>query len=93
MSLERSFNKPVELGHEYELEIKELSRRGDRVARVESFVVFIPQTKPSDNVKGQDQLCWSQIRNGQSRPIIPWEGFLPVSSFFQRPLSRDTNES
>lgn len=52
ISLERSFNKPVELGHEYELEIKELSRRGDRVARVESFVVFIPQTKPGDNVKG-----------------------------------------
>ena len=48
---ERSFNKPVEEGKEYELEIKETSRRGDGVARIEGFVVFVPQTKPGDKVK------------------------------------------
>ena len=51
MSDERSFNKPVEEGKEYELEIKETSRRGDGVARIEGFVVFVPQTKPGDKVK------------------------------------------
>jgi predicted RNA-binding protein with TRAM domain len=51
MSFERSFNKPVEEGKEYELEIKETSRRGDGVARIEGFVVFVPQTKPGDKVK------------------------------------------
>ena len=39
-----SFEKPVEEGKEYELDIKEVSRRGDGVARIEGFVVFIPQT-------------------------------------------------
>jgi predicted RNA-binding protein with TRAM domain len=49
--MERSFNKPVEQGKEYEVEIKETSRRGDGVARIEGFVVFVPQTKPGDKVK------------------------------------------
>jgi len=46
-----SFEKPVEEGKEYELDIKEVSRRGDGVARIEGFVVFVPQTKPGDHVK------------------------------------------
>jgi predicted RNA-binding protein with TRAM domain len=51
VSSERSFRKPVELNKEYELDIKEVSRRGDGVARVEGFVVFVPETKPGDHVK------------------------------------------
>lgn len=51
MSFESSSNKPVEEGKEYELDIKEVSRRGDGVARVEGFVIFVPQTKPGDHVK------------------------------------------
>ena len=43
----RSFNKPVEEGKEYEVDIKETSRRGDGVARVEGFVIFVPETKPA----------------------------------------------
>jgi predicted RNA-binding protein with TRAM domain len=33
----RSFNKPVEEGKEY--------------ARVEGFIIFVPETKPGDHVK------------------------------------------
>ena len=51
MSMEHSFNKPVEEGKEYELEIKETSRQGDGVARIKSFVIFVPHTKPGDHVK------------------------------------------
>jgi len=47
----RSFNKPVEEGKEYEVDIKETSRRGDGVARVEGFVIFVPETKPGEHVK------------------------------------------
>ncbi len=53
MSFERSLNKPVEEGKEYELEIKETSRRGDGVARIEGFVVFVPNSKPGDHVKAK----------------------------------------
>jgi len=34
----RSFNKPVEEGKEYEVDIKETSRKGDGVARVEGLL-------------------------------------------------------
>ena len=51
MSYERSFHKPVEEGKEYEVEIKETSRRGDGVARIEGFVVFVPNTRVGDEVQ------------------------------------------
>ncbi|MCJ7456052.1 MAG: TRAM domain-containing protein [Candidatus Bathyarchaeia archaeon] len=51
MSFGGSFNKPVEEGKEYEMDIKETSRRGDGVARIEGFVIFVPETKPGDHVK------------------------------------------
>ena len=51
MSFERSFNEQVKEGKEYELEIKETSRQGDGVARIKSFVIFVPHTKPGDHVK------------------------------------------
>jgi predicted RNA-binding protein with TRAM domain len=44
---------PVEEGKTYEVDIKELSRRGDGLARVEGFVVFVPNTNPGDHVKIQ----------------------------------------
>ena len=51
MSFDRSFHKPVEEGKEYELDIKETSRRGEGIARIEGFVIFVPNTKPNDHVK------------------------------------------
>ena len=33
--------KPVEVGKEYEVEITEISRQGDGIARVQGFVVFV----------------------------------------------------
>ena len=45
-----SIPKPVEEGKEYEVDIKELSRRGDGLTRIEGFVVFVPNTKPGDHV-------------------------------------------
>ena len=42
---------PVEEGKQYEVDIKELSRRGDGLARVEGFVVFVPNTKLGQHVR------------------------------------------
>jgi predicted RNA-binding protein with TRAM domain len=33
--------KPVEVGKQYEVEITEISRQGDGIARVQGFVVFV----------------------------------------------------
>jgi predicted RNA-binding protein with TRAM domain len=43
--------KPVEEGKEYDVDIKEISRRGEGIARIEGLVVFVPNTKPGDHVK------------------------------------------
>ncbi|MBS7606222.1 TRAM domain-containing protein [Candidatus Bathyarchaeota archaeon] len=43
--------KPVELGKEYDVEVREVSRRGDGVARIQGLVTFIPNAKPGDHVR------------------------------------------
>ena len=43
--------KPVEIGEEYEVDIQELSRRGEGIARIKGLVTFIPNTKPGDHLK------------------------------------------
>jgi len=37
----------------YELEIQEVGRQGDGVARVKGFVVFVKNTKKGDKVKAK----------------------------------------
>jgi len=46
-----SFNKPVEVGKEYNVSISEVSRRGDGLARIEGFVVFVPGTKQGQKAR------------------------------------------
>lgn len=43
--------KPVELGKEYNVEVREVSKRGDGVARIQGLVTFIPNAKPGDHVR------------------------------------------
>ncbi len=43
--------KPVEIGKEYDVEIEELSRRGEGIARIKGLVCFVPDSKPGDHVK------------------------------------------
>ncbi len=43
--------KPVEMDEEYEADIEELSRRGDGIAKIEGFVIFVPNTKQGEHVK------------------------------------------
>ncbi len=44
---------PVEVGKEYEVKIEDIAREGDGIARVEGFVIFVPETKVGDQVKIQ----------------------------------------
>jgi len=43
--------KPVKVGEEYDVDIQELSRRGEGIARIKGLVTFIPNTKPGDHLK------------------------------------------
>ena len=43
--------KPVEVGKEYEVDIIEISRKGDGIARVQGFVVFVENAKVGNKHK------------------------------------------
>jgi predicted RNA-binding protein with TRAM domain len=43
--------KPVETGKEYEVEITEISRKGDGIARVQGFVIFVRGARVGEKTK------------------------------------------
>jgi predicted RNA-binding protein with TRAM domain len=43
--------KPVEVGKEYDVDVTEISRQGDDIARVQGFVVFVKNGKPGQKIK------------------------------------------
>jgi predicted RNA-binding protein with TRAM domain len=44
---------PVTVGAEYDTKIEDTAREGDGIARVEGFVIFVPETQVGDQVKIQ----------------------------------------
>lgn len=43
--------KPVKVGEEYDVEIKEVGSRGDGIARIKNFVIFVTGAKMGDKIK------------------------------------------
>ena len=43
--------KPVEVGKEYEVDVTDISRKGDGIARVQGFVVFVENGKVGYRLK------------------------------------------
>jgi len=48
---ERSGPVPVKEGEEYEVAVEAIGRRGEGIAKIENFAVFVPGTKAGDHVK------------------------------------------
>jgi len=46
-----NLKKPVELDKEYEAKIQDMSRRGDGIAKIEGFIIFVPNTRQGEHVK------------------------------------------
>src|SRR3989338_10229794 len=44
-------DQPVKVGEEYDVDITDVSARGDGIARVKNFVVFVPGTSKGDKVR------------------------------------------
>ncbi|UZE91790.1 MAG: TRAM domain-containing protein [Methanosarcinales archaeon] len=42
---------PVKEGETYDVKIEDTAREGDGIARIEGFVIFVPNTKVGDEVK------------------------------------------
>ena len=50
----RGFNsgpKPVEQGKEYDVSVTEISRKGDGIARIQGFVIFVKGGQVGQNCK------------------------------------------
>jgi predicted RNA-binding protein with TRAM domain len=60
-----SFNKPVEVGKEYNVTISDTSRRGEGIAKVEGFIVFVPGTKVGQNVRVKVTQVSQRFASGQ----------------------------
>jgi predicted RNA-binding protein with TRAM domain len=43
--------KPVEVGKEYEVDVTDISRKGDGIARIQGFVIFIENGKVGNKIK------------------------------------------
>ncbi|MGZ4852282.1 MAG: TRAM domain-containing protein [Halobacteriota archaeon] len=46
-----SNDAPVKVGEVLDVTIEDTARQGDGIARVEGFVIFVPNTKVNDKVK------------------------------------------
>lgn len=71
-----SFNKPVEVGKEYNVSITDTSRRGDGIAKVDGFVIFVPGTKLGQNVRVKvtqvsDRYASGQVVEGSATATAP----------------------
>jgi predicted RNA-binding protein with TRAM domain len=68
--------KPVETGKEYDVQISEISRKGDGIARVQGFVIFVKDGKVGQNAKIRvtqvgNRFATAEIVNGSSDQAAP----------------------
>lgn len=70
-----SFKKPVEVGKEYSVTISDISRRGEGIAKIDGFVIFVPGTKQGQSVKIKVVQVGERYASGQ---VV--EGSAPVAA-------------
>ena len=68
--------KPVETGKEYDVQISEISRKGDGIARVQGFVLFVKDGKVGQNAKIRvtqvgNRFATAEIVNGATEQSAP----------------------
>jgi predicted RNA-binding protein with TRAM domain len=51
MFKDNSTSVPIEEGETYDVTIQDIARQGDGIARIEGFVVFVPNTRVGDEVQ------------------------------------------
>lgn len=78
--------KPVETGKDYDVQITEISRKGDGIARIQGFVIFVKNGKVGQNAK----IRVVQVGNRFATAEIVNGG---ISSTSSSPASTSTTES
>jgi predicted RNA-binding protein with TRAM domain len=64
---------PVELGEELEVDITELSPKGDGMTKVQGYIIYVPDTKLGDHVKIKINRVGEKAANAEivTRPSTP----------------------
>ncbi len=57
--------KPVEEGKEYDVQVSEISRQGDGIARIQGFVIFVKGAKAGESVKVKITSVGPRFATGQ----------------------------
>jgi predicted RNA-binding protein with TRAM domain len=70
-----SLKKPVEVGKEYNVTISDTSRRGEGIAKIDGFVIFVPGTKMGQSTRIKVTQVSERFANGQ---VV--EGSSPAAS-------------
>ncbi|HID28028.1 MAG TPA: TRAM domain-containing protein [Methanosarcinales archaeon] len=50
-NFKRKSKAPVSVGEIYNVKIEDIARQGDGIARIQGFVIFVPNTKVGDDVR------------------------------------------
>ncbi len=65
--------KPVKVGEEYDVEINEVGAKGDGIARVKNFVVFVPNTKKGEKAHIKIKEVRNRFAVGERSGSMPGE--------------------
>ena len=60
-----SVNKPVEVGKEYNVTISDTSKRGEGIAKIDGFVIFVPGTKMGQQARIKVTSVSERFASGQ----------------------------
>jgi predicted RNA-binding protein with TRAM domain len=60
-----SLKKPVEVGKEYNVTISDTSRRGEGIAKIDGFVIFVPGTRMGQSARIKVTQVSERFANGQ----------------------------
>ncbi|HVC26876.1 MAG TPA: TRAM domain-containing protein [Nitrososphaerales archaeon] len=72
-----SFKKPVEVGKEYNVTISDTSRRGEGIAKIDGFVIFVPGTKMGQSTRIKVTQVSERFANGQ---VVEGSSSVPAAS-------------
>ncbi len=72
-----SLKKPVEVGKEYNVTISDTSRRGEGIAKIDGFVIFVPGTKMGQSTRIKVTQVSERFANGQ---VVEGSSSAPAAS-------------
>ena len=67
---------PVKEGEEFNLTIEAVGKKGDGIAKINGYTIFVPKTKPDDKVKVKitkvmDNFAFGEVTAEDNTPDVP----------------------